>query len=292
MFPGVASRLSVASVELSEFVNGESFVGRELARRVVSASSAKEYGRCDDDDESLILLLLHHSCCVRFFSWIESTYVPSYLLSSYSSVRSLCLESVGTMRSMVESAPLPLVCKNLFFFRQLLCEIFNLFFFVTRFGTVVQRHSNEIDWQSVLGLVSSPRYRRYVLDPRLMDYVGSLSYDGDDVGSQLSHAGSTFLHFLCRHDHAMITRIIVEYHAANVSHGGVIHTQHRYPSHGSPAYHFRRMNDVHVYRDDSDSFAARSSSFMLLRDLFRSGTAFQSGNLVDIDDDYGQPLQP
>ena len=61
MFPGVASRLSVASVELSEFVNGESFVGRELARRVVSASSAKEYGRCDDDDESLILLLLHHS---------------------------------------------------------------------------------------------------------------------------------------------------------------------------------------------------------------------------------------
>ena len=109
MFPGVASRLSVASVELSEFVNGESFVGRELARRVVSASSAKEYGRCDDDDESLILLLLHHSCCVRFFSWIESTYVPSYLLSSYSSVRSLCLESVGTMRSMVESAPLPLV---------------------------------------------------------------------------------------------------------------------------------------------------------------------------------------
>ena len=96
MFPGVASRLSVASVELSEFVNGESFVGRELARRVVSASSAKEYGRCDDDDESLILLLLHHSCCVRFFSWIESTYVPSYLLSSYSSVRSLCLESVGT----------------------------------------------------------------------------------------------------------------------------------------------------------------------------------------------------
>ena len=63
MFPGVTSRLSVASVELSEFVNGESFVGRELARRVVSASSAKEYGRCDDDDESLILLLLHHSCC-------------------------------------------------------------------------------------------------------------------------------------------------------------------------------------------------------------------------------------
>ena len=59
MFPGVTSRLSVASVELSEFVNGESFVGRELARRVVSASSAKEYGRCDDDDESLILLLLH-----------------------------------------------------------------------------------------------------------------------------------------------------------------------------------------------------------------------------------------
>ena len=33
MFLGVTSRLSVASVELSEFVNGESFVGRELARR-------------------------------------------------------------------------------------------------------------------------------------------------------------------------------------------------------------------------------------------------------------------
>ena len=154
MFPGVASRLSVASVELSEFVNGESFVGRELARRVVSASSAKDDDRCGDDHESVILLLLHHSCCVRFFSWIESTYVPSYLLLSYSSVRSLCLESVGTMRSMVESAPLPLVCKNLFFFRQLLCEIFNLFFFVTRFGTVVQRHSNDVDWQSVLGLLS------------------------------------------------------------------------------------------------------------------------------------------
>ncbi len=106
MFLGVTSRLSVASVELSEFVNGESFVGRELARRVASASSAKEYGRCGDDDESLILLLLHHSCCVRFFSWIESTYVPSHLLSSCSSVRSLCLESVvDTMRSMVESAP-------------------------------------------------------------------------------------------------------------------------------------------------------------------------------------------
>ena len=84
MFLGVTSRLSVASVELSEFVNGESFVGRELARRVVSAASAKDGDRCGDDEESLILLFLHHSCCVRFFSWIESTYVPSYLLSSYS----------------------------------------------------------------------------------------------------------------------------------------------------------------------------------------------------------------
>ena len=34
MFLGVTSRPPVASVELSEFVNGESFVGRELARRV------------------------------------------------------------------------------------------------------------------------------------------------------------------------------------------------------------------------------------------------------------------
>ena len=83
------------------------FVGRELARLVVSAASpAKDGDRCGDDHESLVLLLLHHSCCVRFFSWIESTYVPLHLLSSCSSVRSLCLESVGAMRSMVESAPL------------------------------------------------------------------------------------------------------------------------------------------------------------------------------------------
>ncbi len=46
MFLGVTSRLSVASVDLSEFVNGESFVGRELARRVVSAASAKDGDRC------------------------------------------------------------------------------------------------------------------------------------------------------------------------------------------------------------------------------------------------------
>ena len=87
--------VSDATLELSLLLNGRSFVGREVARRVVSA--AAERGGCS----CAVSILLRHSCCVRFFSWMESTYVPSYLAPAHSSVRSSRLEESATMLTMI-----------------------------------------------------------------------------------------------------------------------------------------------------------------------------------------------
>lgn len=83
-----------ATLELSLFLNGRSFVGREVARRVVSAAAERDGCSC-----AVFVLLLRHSCCVRFFSWAESTYVPSYLAPALSFVRSSRLEESATITS-------------------------------------------------------------------------------------------------------------------------------------------------------------------------------------------------
>ena len=106
--------VSDATLELSLLLNGRSFVGREVARRVVSAAAEREGCSC------AVSLLLRHSCCVRFFSWMESTYVPSHLAPAHSSVRSSRLEESATMLTMMDKAPLAVVCKDLFYFRQVL----------------------------------------------------------------------------------------------------------------------------------------------------------------------------
>ena len=119
----VACGVSDATLELSLLLNGRSFVGREVARRVVSAAAERDGCSC------AVSILLRHSCCVRFFSWMESTHVPSHLAPAHSSVRSSRLEESATMLTMMDKAPLAVVCKDLFYFRrQLLCARPSIFF--------------------------------------------------------------------------------------------------------------------------------------------------------------------
>ena len=117
--------------ENSLFINSASFVGREVARRVVLKSAG--FFREDSDEEKpddacVVCYLLRHSCCVRFFSWMETTCVPSYLALPFSSVWSSRLECNRTMRTMLEGSDLSVVCKDLCYTRQLLCETFSIFF--------------------------------------------------------------------------------------------------------------------------------------------------------------------
>ena len=149
--------------EVSLFINSASFVGREVARRIVLQSAG--FSREDSDEENpddacVLCSLLRHSCCVRFFSWVETTYVPSYLALPFSSVWSSRLECNRTMRTMLEGSDLSVVCKDLHYTRQLLCETFFIFFTESGFGFVVERRAEAINWQSVLELVSSTRHRR------------------------------------------------------------------------------------------------------------------------------------
>ena len=149
--------------EVSLFINSASFVGREVARRTALQSAG--FSREDSDEENpddacVLCSLLRHSCCVRFFSWVETTYVPSHLALPFSSVWSSRLECNRTMRTMLEGSDLSVVCKDLYYTRQLLCEMFSIFFAESGFGFVVERRAEAINWQSVLELVSSARHRR------------------------------------------------------------------------------------------------------------------------------------
>lgn len=303
---------SLASVEVSLFINGESFVGRELARRVLRMNMVQNGRDGDgdgdwdgdgerdrdgdgdgdgdgDDGSGLLMILLSNPSCVRFFTWVESTYIPASMASVHASVWSSQLEHRRTMMSMMGSASLSVVCRDLFYFRQLLCEIYRLFFLMSKYGFVVEKPSEEVDWQSVLQLLSCTRYRPYLFGDRIMRFVTSLHYGRDPIGCILHYPGNTFLHFLCRHDHAMLPQIIRKYQEVNMVVGGVIHSQHRDERYGSPSFHFRMMHDVNIYNDDSDQFARNSTTFALLRNLFRQGQAHRSANLIG-GDDYGQPL--
>lgn len=290
-----SSDASSASIEVSLFLNGDSFVGRELARRVLLLSTGHVESIGDDDDgdgysaSSVLTALLGNSCCVRFFSWVESTYVPAYLAPVHASIWSSQLEHRRTMMAMMDTSSLSVVCRDLFYFRQLLCEIFNLFFLMTKYGFVMEKPSEEVEWYSVLELLSSSRYHPYLFDSRLMRFLTTLYHGRDSVGSSIGYPGSSFLHFLCRHDHAMPPRVITKYHVKNKSVGGVIHSEHRDERNGSPAYHFRMMHDEEIYKKDSDQYARKSRTFALLRELFRQGQAYRSANLVG-GDDYGQAL--
>lgn len=279
-----------ASIELSRFVNGPSFIGRELARRIVLMSTILgpgSDGAAENDAWSgVVMSLLGHSCTVRFFRWVESTYVPQYLSSAYSGLRSSQLEADGTMRSMMSMSSLSAACRDLFYIRQLLCEIFVLFFRVSERGRVVERYADDIQWGMVSALVSSSRYHRYLFDHRLMEYVGCLHFRSDPFGSRVLLRGSTFLHFICRQNHEYLPRVISEYHRFNVQFGGDIHARQRHHKYGSPAHHFRRFHDIHTHGNHSDMFASGSSTFELLRELFRGGEAFNR-SIYD-GDDYGQ----
>ena len=83
-----SSSSTSASIELSRFVNGPSFIGRELARRVVMMATRPGPGSDDaaenDAWSGVVMSLLGHPCSVRFFRWVESTYVPHYLSSAHS----------------------------------------------------------------------------------------------------------------------------------------------------------------------------------------------------------------
>jgi len=278
--------------EVSLFINSESFVGRELARRIVLRCSDFRLEDSDHDksDESdFLYLLLRQSCCVRFFTWLETTYVPSYLSRPFSSLWSSELECQRTLKIMLEGSDLSVVCRDLFFIRQVLCEIFSIFFVASRFGIVVERQSDSIDWRSVMELVSSSRYRRYLMDPRLMEYLRTCHYKSDPFGSRIMSPGSSFLHFLCRYDHSSLPSIIMEYHKANLLLGGTIHSQHRHETYGSPAHQYRIMHDIFANRDHSETFSRSCPVFVLLRDLFQRGEEYNGVSHVG-GDDYGQPL--
>ena len=128
--------------EVSLFINDDSHVGREVARRIVARSTGFVRENPDDDaseTDDVLSILLRRSCCVRFFAWLESTYVPSHLSLPFSSVWSSQLECQRTMKTMLEGSDLSAVCRDLFFMRQLVCEIFSIFFVPSRFGIVVER---------------------------------------------------------------------------------------------------------------------------------------------------------
>ena len=291
----LSSNALSASVEVSSFLNGDSYVGRELARRVLLLSAGHVESIGDDDDgagnggSDVVTVLLGDPCCVRFFNWVESTYVPAYLAPIHASIWSSQLEHRRTLMAMVDASSLSVACRDLFYFRQLLCEIFNIFFLMTKYGIVVERSSKNVDWYSVLELLSSSRYHPYIFDRRLMRFLTSLYYGRDSVGRSIHYPGSSFLHFICRHDHAMLPRVIMKYHSINKSVGGIIQSEHRDEGYGSPAYHFRMMHDDNIYNHESDQYALRSRTFALLRDLFRQGQAYRSANLIG-GDDYGQSL--
>ena len=143
-----------ASIELSQFVNGSSFIGRELARRVVMMATIPGPGSDDaaenDACSGVVMFLLGHPCSVRFFRWVETTYVPHYLSSAHSELRSKQLEAESTMTSMMFTSSLTSACRDLFYFRQLLCEIFVIFFRVTVRGRVVERYADEIQFRSLI----------------------------------------------------------------------------------------------------------------------------------------------
>ena len=193
------------------------------------------------------------------------------------------------MKTMLENSELSVVCRDLFFIRQLLCEIFSIFFMPSRFGIVVERRSDEINWSASQELVSSTKYRRYLMDPCLMDYVRSCHYKSDAFGPRIMSPGSSFLHFLCRYDHPSLRSEIMEYHRSNLLFGGIIHSQHRHETSGSPAHQYRIMHDIFANRDHSETFSRSSPMFILLRDLFQSGDEYNGSSLVG-GDDYGQPL--
>ena len=149
--------------EVSLFMNNVSYVGREVVRRIVLRSADFVREDPDDDkadDDDILILLLRQRCCVRFFSWLETTYVPSYLFLPFSSLWSSELERRGTTRTMLEGSDISVVCRDLFFIRQLMCEIFSIFFIVPELGIVIERRSADINWPYVLALVSSTTYRR------------------------------------------------------------------------------------------------------------------------------------
>ena len=278
--------------EVSLFINDDSYVGREVARRIVARSTGFVRENPDDDaseTDDVLSILLRRSCCVRFFAWLESTYVPSHLSLPFSSVWSSQLECQGTMKTMLEGSDLSAVCRDLFFMRQLVCEIFSIFFVPSRFGIVVERPSDGVNWSSARELVSSARYRRCLMDPRLMDFVCSCHFKSDSFGRRIISPGSSFLHFLCRHDHPSLRSVIMEYHKSNLSFGGTIYSQHRDKTYGSPAHQFRITHDFFAKRDHSEVFARSSPMFVLLRDLFQSGDEYNGSSLVG-GDDYGQPL--
>ena len=146
-----SSSTVIQDEEVSLFINSDSYVGREVARRIVARSSGFAGGEADDDcfdAVDVLSILLCQPCCVRFFSWLESTYVPSHLSVPFSSAWSSQLERPRTMKTMLENSDLSVVCRDLFFIRQLLCEIFSIFFVPSRFGIVVERRSDEINWSS------------------------------------------------------------------------------------------------------------------------------------------------
>ena len=104
--------------EVSLFINDDSYVGREVARRIVARSTGFVRENPDDDaseTDDVLSILLRRSCCVRFFAWLESTYVPSHLSLPFSSVWSSQLECQGTMKTMLEGSDLSAVCRDLFF---------------------------------------------------------------------------------------------------------------------------------------------------------------------------------
>ena len=279
-------------IHIDEAIDSDSYVGREVARRIVAKCAGFVREEADDDSPhvgDVLSFLLRQSCCVRFFSWLESTYVPSHLSLPFSSVWSSQLECQRTMKTMLENSELSVVCRDLFFIRQLLCEIFSIFFMPSRFGIVVERRSDEINWSASQELVSSTKYRRYLMDPCLMDYVRSCHYKSDAFGPRIMSPGSSFLHFLCRYDHPSLRSVIMEYHRSNLLFGGIIHSQHRHETSGSPAHQYRIMHDIFANRDHSETFSRSSPMFILLRDLFQSGDEYNGSSLVG-GDDYGQPL--
>ena len=279
-------------VHIDEAIDSDSYIGREVARRILAKCAGFVREEADDDvpDAGDVLsFLLRQSCCLRFVSWLESTYVPSHISLLFSSVWSSQLECQRTMKTMLENSELSVVCRDLFFIRQLLCEIFSIFFIPSRFGIVVERRSDEINWLAAQQLVSSTKYRRYLMDPCLMDYVRSCHYKSDAFGPRIMSPGSSFLHFLCRYDHPSLRSVIMEYHRSNLLFGGIIHSQHRHETSGSPAHQYRIMHDVFANRDHSETFSQSSPMFVLLRDLFQSGDEYNGSSLVG-GDDYGQPL--
>jgi hypothetical protein len=193
------------------------------------------------------------------------------------------LEKDDTAMMMAASSSLSGVCIDLFGWRQVLSQVFVLFFKVLDDGCVWERRSREINWAAVTAFIREECYHRYMFADCFPYFLSSMRYKGEHFGSDIIRVGCSFLHFLCRFNHPSMLNSLEMYHELNLSRGCNINAHNRDATYGSPAAQFRLFFDMSSRDANTDKFASESSIFAFLRDKFREGP-----NYIEGSDDYGE----